>query len=254
MREAQRIYVRALRKLNNALGCPISCIQDDTLVAIWTIGAYEIITGTSSTSIHTWRQHVNGSAALLILRGQSQLSTPSGLSLFSQISSQIVLCCLQSELPLPPKILSMRREVFSRPLTPVEASPQGIPYEAEHHGDTNPHAEMSTLQKELQVQLSPEEFHHQQMGNLYTTVDNYTVFRAAIRDGSITDLKLMISTLLEFDTELTRIVSAFPAGWSFETVYSKSMEMTYNGAFDIYHNPHIAMPWNYLRSVRILSM
>jgi hypothetical protein len=110
LKEARKNYTIALRLTNAALGSPIEAKKDSTLLAIMILGLFETVTGQNQKSLTAWAQHINGAAALVKFRGLSQFNTVAGLRMFIQVTSSLLVSCIQRELPLPDHILELRQE------------------------------------------------------------------------------------------------------------------------------------------------
>lgn len=84
-------------------------------------------------------------------------------------------------------------------------------------------------------------------------IDEFTIFRASIRDGTLSDPETIISTALRYDGELMRIFSNVPPDWLYETVYTDNdPESVWNGCYDIYYDHWVAQIWNGMRAARIM--
>jgi len=82
--------------------------------------------------------------------------------------------------------------------------------------------------------------------------DQYTLFRAALKNGHIPDSEI-IPTALKFDRDMVHIFSDVPSGWLYETVHNATdFEMAYNGSYDIYYDAWIAQIWNSMRLCRMM--
>ncbi|KAF4636801.1 hypothetical protein G7Y89_g1296 [Cudoniella acicularis] len=78
-------------------------------------------------------------------------------------------------------------------------------------------------------------------------------FRAAMRNGSLTDCETIINTALNIDGDLMQLFSNVPPDWLYESVYTDSSpEVVYNGRYDIYYDYFIAQIWNGMRCARIM--
>lgn len=107
--EAQEQYVNAIRKTNDALQNPIDRTRDSTLLAITILGIFESVSGLQR-NLDSWREHVNGAASLLQLRGSEQFRTSTGCRLFLQTCTNLILSCLSRRLPIPAHVRAMQRE------------------------------------------------------------------------------------------------------------------------------------------------
>lgn len=132
MSHARTAYAKALRYINTAVASPIDALQDSTLAGILilavyehTAGAwmlsmisqaagYEQFVGGWNLSMKAWGQHINGAAALLLLRGHAQFATQIGTALFAQAASHLLISCLQKDVCVPPKIGELSDKAFSK--------------------------------------------------------------------------------------------------------------------------------------------
>lgn len=107
--EAQKQYVNAIQKTNNALQNPIDRTRDSTLLAITILGIFESVSG-FQRNLDSWREHVNGAASLLQLRGGEQFKTQTGCRLFLQTCTNLILSCLSRRIPIPAHVRAMQTE------------------------------------------------------------------------------------------------------------------------------------------------
>ncbi|CZR58016.1 related to negative acting factor [Phialocephala subalpina] len=104
MKNARYQYMLALNATNAALRDPVEVKKDTTLLAIIILGIFETITGCTKRSLQDWAQHVNGAAAVIKLRGPDQVKTPQGRRMLIQVTSSLMVNCLQRGVPLPQHI------------------------------------------------------------------------------------------------------------------------------------------------------
>lgn len=116
-KNAQYLYMRALRATNTALRSPKEVKKDTTLMAVMILQIFETVTGCNQRSLTAWAEHVAGASALLRLRGPEQLNTPSGRRMFIQASSSLMISCIQRGLPLPDYVIEWSAE--TRKLMPA---------------------------------------------------------------------------------------------------------------------------------------
>ena len=107
--EAQKQYVNAIQKTNDALQNPVDRTRDSTLLAITILGIFESVSGLQR-NLDSWREHVNGAASLLQLRGSEQFRTQTGCRLFMQTCTNLILSCLSRRLPIPAHVRAMQKE------------------------------------------------------------------------------------------------------------------------------------------------
>jgi hypothetical protein len=104
MKNARYQYVRALNSTNAAIRDPVEVKKDTTLLAIMILGIFETITGCTKRSLQDWARHVNGAAAVIKLRGPDQIKTPTGRRMLIQVTSSLLINCLQRGVALPAHI------------------------------------------------------------------------------------------------------------------------------------------------------
>jgi hypothetical protein len=110
MIQARRRYVSALRLTNAALRSPTEAKKDSTLFAVMILGIFETVAGSNEQSLLAWTEHMNGAAALLKLRGVSQLSTEAGQRIFYQVTSNLMITCIQRIIPMPAHVIEIRKQ------------------------------------------------------------------------------------------------------------------------------------------------
>ncbi|KAF7192993.1 Pestheic acid cluster transcriptional regulator 3 [Pseudocercospora fuligena] len=98
--EARKHYLTALQLTNSALRSQEDVKRDSTLLAIVILGIFEAVSGFQK-SLDTWRDHVNGAASLLQLRGRDQFKTQTGCRLYLQTVLNLIISCLSRRIPIP---------------------------------------------------------------------------------------------------------------------------------------------------------
>ncbi|KXS97830.1 hypothetical protein AC578_10527 [Pseudocercospora eumusae] len=98
--EARKHYLTALQLTNSALRSQEDVKRDSTLLAIVILGIFEAVSGFQK-SLDTWRDHVNGAASLLQLRGRDQFNTQTGCRLYLQTVLNLIISCLSRRIPIP---------------------------------------------------------------------------------------------------------------------------------------------------------
>lgn len=109
MIRARRDYVTALQLTNAALRSPSEVKKDSTLFAVMILSIFETVTGNNERSLAAWTEHINGAAALVKLRGEEQFNTQAGKRMFLQVTSNLMLSCIQRTLPMPAHIVELRK-------------------------------------------------------------------------------------------------------------------------------------------------
>jgi hypothetical protein len=110
MNRARREYVTALRLTNAALKSPTEVQKDSTLFAVMILSIYETVSGTNERSLGAWTEHVNGAAALVKLRGMDQFKTLAGQRMFLQVTSNLMVSCVQRTIAMPSHMIELRDE------------------------------------------------------------------------------------------------------------------------------------------------
>lgn len=110
MARARRDYVKALQLTNQALRSPIAAKKDSTLFSVMVLSIYEMISGNNERSLESWTEHIKGAAALVKFRGQEQFNSSAGQKLFLQVTSNLMLSCIQRTIPMPEHIIELRKE------------------------------------------------------------------------------------------------------------------------------------------------
>jgi hypothetical protein len=110
MVRARREYVTALQLTNAALRSPTAAKKDSTLFSVMILSIFETVTGNSERSLAAWAEHVNGSSALVKLRGKDQFKTAAGIKMFLQVTSNMMLSCIQRTTAMPEHMIELRRE------------------------------------------------------------------------------------------------------------------------------------------------
>jgi hypothetical protein len=101
MKNARYQYVRALQSINKALRDPVGVKKDSTLLSIMILGIFETTTGTNRGSLKDWAEHINGAAAVIKLRGPTQIERPAGRRMLVQVAANQMIFCLQRGVSLP---------------------------------------------------------------------------------------------------------------------------------------------------------
>ena len=108
MDEANREYSVALRSTNAALRSWSEATTDSTLISVMLLSLYETLTFEGQRSVNSWKEHLDGATMLLRLRGRQQFQTYTGLRIFQQLNSTILISCLHQAVPVPPDIIALR--------------------------------------------------------------------------------------------------------------------------------------------------
>ncbi|KAF2141546.1 uncharacterized protein K452DRAFT_250230 [Aplosporella prunicola CBS 121167] len=103
-RLATQRYTDAIHATNGALRDAAVATRDSSLLAVIILGLFESLTGRTKASLQAWEQHIKGASALVSLRGKRQLETAVGRRMFMQITSSLLISCIQRDIPFPAPI------------------------------------------------------------------------------------------------------------------------------------------------------
>lgn len=98
---ARHYYLAAISELNEALLSPASATQDCTLLTVIALSYFESILGEDVSGMQAWTGHVDGTAALICMRGAHQMKSLEGRILFMQATTNIISNCLRFGRRLP---------------------------------------------------------------------------------------------------------------------------------------------------------
>lgn len=105
--QATLAYISALHLINNALASS-AATTDTTLSAVMLLDQFEKIIPPPDRTPRAWTTHLNGATALMRMRGCGQFETKAGLEMFIQMSSHLLVSCMQHSIPLPADYLLLR--------------------------------------------------------------------------------------------------------------------------------------------------
>ncbi|KAL3421177.1 hypothetical protein PVAG01_07622 [Phlyctema vagabunda] len=110
MRKALCDYSAAIKLTNAALQSPTEVTKDSTLFSVIILSIFETVTGSSQSSFQAWTEHTKGASTLVKLRGRDQFKTHAGRRLFLQITSNLMISCIQRTARVPEYISELRIE------------------------------------------------------------------------------------------------------------------------------------------------
>lgn len=106
---ATKEYAAALHLLNGALRSSDLALNDSTLISVILLDQFEkIISRRQPRPKKSLTNHINGAASLVRLRGYEQFRSELGLRIFLQISSAVMVSCMQDETAVPADIIALR--------------------------------------------------------------------------------------------------------------------------------------------------
>lgn len=111
MNLARQSYGIALHLTNSAIRDPNDAVKDSTMLAVLILGTYEFVSGRTPATMRAWQEHVNGAATLACMRGPRQFATKAGTQMFLMLCHSLLISCVQLDLPMPPALVALRREL-----------------------------------------------------------------------------------------------------------------------------------------------
>lgn len=113
MTRARQCYGAALQRTNAALRDPAQAVTDASMLSVLLLATYEFMSGKTPQTVEAWRNHVNGAAAVAVMRGKEQFATYGGVRMFILLSISVLVSCVQSGLPIPDPIIKLRRDLVA---------------------------------------------------------------------------------------------------------------------------------------------
>ncbi|PYH48035.1 Zn(II)2Cys6 transcription factor domain-containing protein [Aspergillus saccharolyticus JOP 1030-1] len=105
-RQARLKYAEAIRSVNAALASPVESVKDSTLMAVISLGVFEHF-----SQFDSWVRHVEGAAALAVLRGRDQFArSPLAILLFTQVRTDMIIACTRLSRPFPDDLRKLQEE------------------------------------------------------------------------------------------------------------------------------------------------
>lgn len=111
MLRARQDYILAMRLTNAALRSSTKVKKDSTLFSVMILSIFETIAGSTADSLVAWTEHINGAAALIKVRGPEQFKTEAGQRMFQQVTSSLMVSCVQRTVPMPAYIIELRESL-----------------------------------------------------------------------------------------------------------------------------------------------
>ncbi|KAK4034915.1 hypothetical protein C8A01DRAFT_18340 [Parachaetomium inaequale] len=113
MDAARKSYGTALRLTNHALRDPAEAVKDTTMLSVLILGVFEIMTENTqrTMTVEAFQEHVNGAAALALMRGPAQFQTRAGRRMFSMLCERVVVSCAQRSVPMPDSLIELWHEM-----------------------------------------------------------------------------------------------------------------------------------------------
>ncbi|PYI19561.1 hypothetical protein BO99DRAFT_481785 [Aspergillus violaceofuscus CBS 115571] len=234
---AREEHIIALRATNSALRDPTTVTSDSTLGAVLLLGLYEVISPTLSCNLFLitsrptemgvgWRDHAQGAAKLLELRGEEQLNSPVGLELFTIVRFQNVIS-----------------SVFFRLGSRIHNSP--------------------TIAALSQVASSKRNEHTRPIETLYNMLIELNDIAIEVDEahlqGDLEKQQLLVERSLTLDARLLAWTTSLSPAWSYQVIDDPRSHLPkstyppiYDNRYHIYHGVSIATMWNNYRQTRIV--
>jgi hypothetical protein len=105
---ARQRYISALRLINKALNSSKEAAKDTTLLASLLLDLFEKITDSEPRNSKSWRIHIDGSLALVNLRGLERFQGPDELRVLVRLSTNYLISCVASASPVPDELIAIR--------------------------------------------------------------------------------------------------------------------------------------------------
>jgi hypothetical protein len=105
VRHARAKYSQAICSLNDALACPVESCKDSVLMSVISLGVFEHF-----SNFESWVRHVQGAAALVVVRGRGQFRSKVSILMFNQVRADMIISCLHTNRPFPQDMLSLQEE------------------------------------------------------------------------------------------------------------------------------------------------
>ncbi|KAF2677626.1 hypothetical protein K458DRAFT_491691 [Lentithecium fluviatile CBS 122367] len=113
-------YNKALHEVHRNLRDLALAKEDLTLLVVLLLGLYETNTCRTPRSMKSWLRHTRGATVLLELRGETQLDTEFGRTLFAHSRAQIIAGCIQTRTPLPEIVIHLSQKCRDSNTNPLE--------------------------------------------------------------------------------------------------------------------------------------
>ncbi|KAL3449609.1 hypothetical protein BJX65DRAFT_294632 [Aspergillus insuetus] len=225
-RRAREEYSIALRATNSALRDPTTATADSTLGAVLLLSLYELITSRPTEMGGGWKDHAQGAAKLLELRGEEQLNSPVGLELFTIVRFQNVIS-----------------SVFLRLGSRIHNSP--------------------TIAALSQIARSKRNEHTRSIETLYNMLIELNDIAIEVDEAHLqSDLEkqqLLIERSILLDAHLQAWMTSLSTAWSYRVIDDPRSHLPkstyppiYDNRYHIYHGISIATMWNNYRQTRIV--
>ncbi|KAJ5569504.1 transcriptional regulator family: Fungal Specific TF [Penicillium hispanicum] len=205
---ARAKYTEAIHRVNAALASPVESVRDSTLMSVISLGVFEHVYEHQS-----WERHVRGAAALVVMRGKGQFTSPAAIQMFNQVRADMLVSCLDVIKPFPQDLLELQEEAAKYADTLGASWTSGV------------------------------------LGTRCTNL--YTRLMDTSRSIPQSDL-LEEATVLERDYRKFFASLAMEEPYTTIREAGGDAELVYNGRFDLYQDSWAIRVWNNARNIYII--
>ena len=220
IKNARHQYVKAIQHTNRALQTTTGAKKDATLLTIIILGIFESIIGGTQSSLRDWVAHVNGAADVIKVRGQAGIETMQGRRMLLQVTSNLLISCIQRAEPVPPHISELLYSTIEsiRSIDPARRPTFGEPG-------------FVVLESMMRfAQLRSDVVH--------------------LRE---TNPHVIMARCLELDTILEAVAANPQPAWRVQTVVTNvQSDYVYRGRYHVYADNIVSQSWNGLRIIRFM--
>ena len=220
IKNARHQYIKAIQHTNAALRDPTAAKKDATLLTIIILGMFETVTGGSLRSLRDWAAHVMGACDVVKVRGHAGIESISGRRMLLQVTSNLLISCVQKAEPVPEEIAELI------------------------------YAAIETVRtKDLVNNIQSNEA-------AFLVLDcmiRFAKLRSDVVHCRETDSLVIYSRCIDLDTILENLANNPPEHWRINTVFTDaSPDFIYNGRYHINTDYIVSQSYNALRIVRFM--
>ncbi|KFZ09429.1 hypothetical protein V501_05572 [Pseudogymnoascus sp. VKM F-4519 (FW-2642)] len=220
IKNARYQYIKAIQHTNAALRDPSTAKKDATLLTIIILGIFESVTGGSLRSLRDWVAHVMGACDVVKVRGHKGIESISGRRMLLQVTSNLLISCVQKGDPVPDDIAEL---IF---------------------------AAINTVRtKDLLNNIQSNE-------SAFLVLEcmiKFAKLRSDVVHCHETDPLVIYVRCIELDSILENLSNNPPEHWRIHTVFTDAApDFIYNGRYHINTDYIVSQSWNALRIVRFM--
>ncbi|KFY82406.1 hypothetical protein V500_10575 [Pseudogymnoascus sp. VKM F-4518 (FW-2643)] len=220
IKNARYQYIKAIRHTNAALRDPTAAKKDSTLLTIIILGIFESITGGSLRSLRDWVAHVIGASDVVKVRGHEGIESISGRRMLLQVTSNLLISCIQKAEPVPDHIAELLYAAISIIRT-----------------------------KDLGSNIQSNEA-------AFVVLDcmmRFAKLRSDVIKCHETDPLVIYARCIELDTILENLANNPPEHWRIHAVFTDAApDFIYHGRYHIHTDFMVSQSWNALRIIRFM--